>query len=758
MDSALNQTYQIGEWIYSFDDRQVSKNSEIILLSAAQNSILNALVTHYPQLLNAQQLIDACPAELTLTRNKLYQSVAKLRGIFRDSSRQSKYIETIAKQGYRLGFEPLNIDRPREIELFSLVTSGIAQPSEAQDDTISAQYTQQENTSNQEFVEQSTLLDRNIFDDLGFMKTSSNDGNESLSKQDEHTAKEDEVSADLSTKPPTQRIRKRTLLMALLFISMTLLLSIKYWPTSIVPVPVFVPSEVIYVKQQNLANNTLPVPYTALAIDNMQWWLTQKVLHLPGIKVVITEREDLFPLLMSGVDIVDEKHIKLRLSLYRDSQQKTAFDMSINVIDGQPQQMAQEIQRFDDQLVAQILQSTSLKLSDDSCIFNDFVHVNQSNNRECLVVLRHQSEKLVAQLLMLSPLKAEYSGVLAQLAKLQLSIVNSFPQNSLGYLYAAHAAKFNNQPKEMLLGLIKAVERNQNDTKTLEMLGEAYTKELLHQQSLQITKQLVALYPKTKSYQKMLAHNYVALGYLAKAHRLLRSQKIKLETPSEQLYFSLLNYNQLSVWTEMTPPLNPQQKQLIRQKLDNQSFFDLQHQPSLQQRIAKLENELSEQRMNRWQLGALYLINNQADNVLKCIGGREDYKQVIAGFSIFDDAMFYVPTYANALLMGGKQAQAYEVLNRFIAYLLQEQGHDPVSVNLWALPLAEAYALLGEHDLALAQMAKLLATGWLPDPSYQVWTLANNPNLNALRDQWQFINLLELIENRRQLIRLKLLD
>ena len=106
VNSALNHTYQIVEWFFSFNDSQVSKHSEIIPLSAVQNSILNALVTHYPQLLNAQQLIDACPAELTLTRNKLYQSIAKLRGIFRDSSRQSKYIETIAKQAYRLGFDP----------------------------------------------------------------------------------------------------------------------------------------------------------------------------------------------------------------------------------------------------------------------------------------------------------------------------------------------------------------------------------------------------------------------------------------------------------------------------------------------------------------------------------------------------------------------------------------------------------------------------------------------------------------------------
>ena len=108
--------------------------------------------------------------------------------------------------------------------------------------------------------------------------------------------------------------------------------------------------------------------------------------------------------------------------------------------------------------------------------------------------------------------------------------------------------------------------------------------------------------------------------------------------------------------------------------------------------------------------------------------------------------------------MQGRNKQAKEVLERFVSYVQVELSLGPKRVDLWALPLAEAYALMGEKDLALAQMAKLLATGWLPDPSYQVWALADNPNLLSLNKQWQFINLLELIENRRQLLRLKLLD
>ena len=101
----------------------------------------------------------------------------------------------------------------------------------------------------------------------------------------------------------------------------------------------------------------------------------------------------------------------------------------------------------------------------------------------------------------------------------------------------------------------------------------------------------------------------------------------------------------------------------------------------------------------------------------------------------------------------GQEKQAQDLINRFIMFVKSSGEH-----KIYALPLAEAYALSGQHEAALKQMAQLLASGWLPTAKYQVWPLKDNPNFESIKNQWQFLNLLELIENRRQLIRLRIDD
>ena len=158
-------------------------------------------------------------------------------------------------------------------------------------------------------------------------------------------------------------------------------------------------------------------------------------------------------------------------------------------------------------------------------------------------------------------------------------------------------------------------------------------------------------------------------------------------------------------------------------------------------------------RMTQWQAAALYLKANDPTQAVNVLSTEQWLTKEDISLASGADRLFYIPTYANILMQTGQEKEGQELLKKFIVFVkgsgLQE---------LYALPLAEAYALVGQQGDALKQMAQLLASGWLPSAKYQMWPLQGNPNLESISRQWQFLNLLELIENRRQLIRLRIKD
>ena len=65
-------------------------------------AVLEQLCRHAGDVVNAERLLQSCWPGETLGDNPVHKSIAALRQAFGDSARESRYIETIRKQGYRL--------------------------------------------------------------------------------------------------------------------------------------------------------------------------------------------------------------------------------------------------------------------------------------------------------------------------------------------------------------------------------------------------------------------------------------------------------------------------------------------------------------------------------------------------------------------------------------------------------------------------------------------------------------------------------
>ena len=65
-------------------------------------AVLEQLCRHAGDVVSAERLLQSCWPGETLGDNPVHKSIAALRQAFGDSARESRYIETIRKQGYRL--------------------------------------------------------------------------------------------------------------------------------------------------------------------------------------------------------------------------------------------------------------------------------------------------------------------------------------------------------------------------------------------------------------------------------------------------------------------------------------------------------------------------------------------------------------------------------------------------------------------------------------------------------------------------------
>ena len=763
-----DKSIQINQWVFSHSESTLIKAGHEQLLDETLESVslnqhtldvLWQLVNAHPNVISADQILDNL-SDATMSRNKLYQSIAKLRRVFDDKTHDAQYIETVPRQGYRW------LAKPCERRSEQLVI-------EAQNNTV----VNDKEGSDEESHVHSGVLEQNIFDDLGFISDTQEQDNTINSKESlrddrviddtdidhsfdkkDHAKVAEEINvnnqqqdvlpedSEKSTNQVSQPNKKMwQWVIAFLLVLIIIFFGARHFKSE--PQAVFVPSDMLYVAK--LIVNDEQSILSQKSKQQIQWWVDQKLQHLPAIKVMPYRDDNALPRVEGTIHVI-EGGVKLELSVLTKQSLKKPELLSVFLSDSMSQNIVQN-DAFNQSLSKHVTGVDSTLLVTDTCHIDDFIGEN-SENEECLAVLNNRFHQLFTKLHNDTLTDSEEIISASDLDVFAKQIIKRYPQHSLGYEVQASYYNYIGAIGKAHDALLKAMEINQNSTRIIKLLSESYRKLKDYNRSIVLVDALIERQFELSYAYYWQAYDLVALGNLEKAQLLIEEHAIELTTIEQQIYFFGVNYNQLQQFLGNDQPKTAKTLNFIEHAISNDAYCIAQQ--SVTDCVKQAADLASPQyRMTQWQAAALYLKANDSMQAVNILSNEQWLTKEDISLASGADRLFYIPTYANILMQTGQEKEGKELLKKFIVFVkgsgLQE---------LYALPLAEAYALVGQQSDALKQMAQLLASGWLPSAKYQMWPLQENPNLKSISRQWQFLNLLELIENRRQLIRLRIKD
>jgi TolB-like protein/DNA-binding winged helix-turn-helix (wHTH) protein len=106
----VNGDFRIGPWLVQPGLNAVSRNGTVVRLEPKLMGVLVCLAEHPGEPLPKEKLLRAVWSDTFVTDDVLTRSIFELRRVFEDDARESKFIQTIPKRGYRLvaSVEPVN--------------------------------------------------------------------------------------------------------------------------------------------------------------------------------------------------------------------------------------------------------------------------------------------------------------------------------------------------------------------------------------------------------------------------------------------------------------------------------------------------------------------------------------------------------------------------------------------------------------------------------------------------------------------------
>lgn len=134
----MARTFRFGEWTFSPDAATLVRGSERRRLEHRTSRVLELLCVRAGEPVSRAELVDAVWEGRALSDNSVAVVIADLRRALGDDSRRPRYIETIAKRGYRLAaaieataapLEPVSAARHRArflLPLLLLLLAGAA--------------------------------------------------------------------------------------------------------------------------------------------------------------------------------------------------------------------------------------------------------------------------------------------------------------------------------------------------------------------------------------------------------------------------------------------------------------------------------------------------------------------------------------------------------------------------------------------------------------------------------------------------------
>ncbi len=97
-----SQAMRIGDWVLDISTQRLTRGDDARLLEPKDVSVLLHLVEADGSLISTEELLDRSWPGAIVGDNVVHQVIRRLRKAFDDSARNSTYIETLPKRGYRL--------------------------------------------------------------------------------------------------------------------------------------------------------------------------------------------------------------------------------------------------------------------------------------------------------------------------------------------------------------------------------------------------------------------------------------------------------------------------------------------------------------------------------------------------------------------------------------------------------------------------------------------------------------------------------
>ncbi len=95
-------SWQIGEWIADPSDDSLTREQTIVKIEPRLMQLLVCLAQSAPQVVSMERLLTEVWSGVIVGSASVYQSVSQLRKTLGDTETEPKYIETVARKGYRL--------------------------------------------------------------------------------------------------------------------------------------------------------------------------------------------------------------------------------------------------------------------------------------------------------------------------------------------------------------------------------------------------------------------------------------------------------------------------------------------------------------------------------------------------------------------------------------------------------------------------------------------------------------------------------
>jgi transcriptional activator of cad operon len=102
MDQSRDTPFRAGAWLVDPASSQISRNGEVIRLDTRAMRLLQCLASRAGAVVSINELLDQVWPGLIVTPDSVYQAVASLRRSLGDDPKQSIYIATVPRLGYRM--------------------------------------------------------------------------------------------------------------------------------------------------------------------------------------------------------------------------------------------------------------------------------------------------------------------------------------------------------------------------------------------------------------------------------------------------------------------------------------------------------------------------------------------------------------------------------------------------------------------------------------------------------------------------------